>query len=385
MASRLKILFAAYPLSIHLRRWISHIRSEDWEIHLWYSRRGFIPGPDSPDGSRWTRTVREGLPKGVILHAAPVSGESAEAEHLAQTIGQVAPHLVHSICMQEYGYVTREARKAAKGSPPWILSNGGNDLCLYGRFPEHRARCRQTLRSCDFYFAECARDMKLARELGFSGRALPVFPAGGGFDLEALWKKKEVRPSRRRLVLLKGYHHELGRALVGLRAIELCAPFLKGYRIGIYGAKSSRLSASVPLEAERLARKTGLKIGILPEVSHREQLLRHGKARVSIGLAMSDGISASLLEAMVMGSFPIQSSTACAAEWIRHGKTGFIVPPEDPERVARALKRALTDDALVDQAWTENRKVARSRLNSKMIATRIRKAYEHAADVGSAR
>jgi len=78
----------------------------------------------------------------------------------------------------------------------------------------------------------------------------------------------------------------------------------------------------------------------------------YGRARIYIGLSISDAISTSLLEAMVMGAFPIQSCTACADEWIEDGKSGFIVPPEDPHVIAEAIRRALRPlPALLEQKY----------------------------------
>jgi glycosyltransferase involved in cell wall biosynthesis len=105
----------------------------------------------------------------------------------------------------------------------------------------------------------------------------------------------------------------------------------------------------------------------------------HGRARVSIGLSISDAISTSLLEAMLMGSFPIQSHTACADEWLRHGEGGWLVHPEDPAAVADGLRRALTDDALVDRAADLNAAVARERLDAGPIRERVVAAYKWAA------
>jgi glycosyltransferase involved in cell wall biosynthesis len=65
---------------------------------------------------------------------------------------------------------------------------------------------------------------------------------------------------------------------------------------------------------------------------------------------------------MVMGAFPIQSCTACVDEWIEDGKSGFIVPPEDPHIIAAALRRALTEDELVDQAAKINEEIIRQHL-----------------------
>jgi len=101
----------------------------------------------------------------------------------------------------------------------------------------------------------------------------------------------------------------------------------------------------------------------------------YSRSRIYIGLSISDAISTSLLEAMVMGAFPIQSYTACADEWIVDGKSGFIVPPEDPDVIAKAIRRALRDDALVDQAAEINAKTANARLDYSIIQPQVVKMY----------
>jgi glycosyltransferase involved in cell wall biosynthesis len=85
-------------------------------------------------------------------------------------------------------------------------------------------------------------------------------------------------------------------------------------------------------------------------------------ARISVGISASDGIATSALEAMVMGSVPIQSDTACASEWFEDGVSGLSVPADDPGAIARAVERALDDDAWVDAAATRNAAIARERL-----------------------
>ena len=102
----------------------------------------------------------------------------------------------------------------------------------------------------------------------------------------------------------------------------------------------------------------------------------HGKDRLSIGLSISDGLPSSFLEAIVMSAFPIQSNTSCANEWILDGKSGFIVPPEDPEVIAMAIRRALIDDELVDQASTINAIIAEQRLEQSVIKPNVVRMYE---------
>ncbi len=78
---------------------------------------------------------------------------------------------------------------------------------------------------------------------------------------------------------------------------------------------------------------------------------------------------------MVMGSFPVQSRTACADEWVEHGRTGLLVPPEDPEQIEQALRTALGDDALVDAAAGANLETARRRLDQRVVQRQLGHFY----------
>jgi glycosyltransferase involved in cell wall biosynthesis len=134
---------------------------------------------------------------------------------------------------------------------------------------------------------------------------------------------------------------------------------LGGYDVAIYLA-----SHEVRIAAELFERNTGIPVRIIPERTRHQEILKlHGRSRISIGLSISDAISTSLLEAMVMGSFPIQSCTSCADEWIQDGETGILVPPEDPEVVETAIRRAITDDGLVNDAAEKNFRIAKERLD----------------------
>jgi glycosyltransferase involved in cell wall biosynthesis len=135
----------------------------------------------------------------------------------------------------------------------------------------------------------------------------------------------------------------------------------------------------VKIAAELVSQTTGIPIEVIPYCPHEDMLRLFGRARVSIGLSISDAISTTLLEAMVMGSFPIQSCTSCADEWIVDGESGLIVPPEDPEPIAAAIRRAVSDDALVDRAAELNSKIAQERLDQAIIRPQVIAMYERIA------
>lgn len=98
------------------------------------------------------------------------------------------------------------------------------------------------------------------------------------------------------------------------------------------------------------------------------------KSRIYLGVSLSDGISTSLLEALVTGAFPIQTNTSCAADWINTGISGFIIDP-NKESVKEALKEALTNDLLVDSAAEINKKTALVKLEETLIRSKLHNFY----------
>lgn len=378
----MKILIVAMSDSIHTARWISQVADQGWEIHLFPSIDCGITNKEikntvvyhgcySHQKNRQHGVQEKGIPV-YFKEAAFLARKVFERytpdyriNQLARLIDKLQPDIVHSLEIQHSGYLTMEARKRCRRAfPPWIVTNWGSDIYLFGRLAGHEPKIREILSLCNYYSCECRRDVCLAEAYGFTGTVLPVFPNTGGFDLDAVERLRQPGPvSARRLIMLKGYQHWAGRALAGLRALERCADMLGGYEVAIYCA-----TPEVALAAELFTASTGVRTLIVPKDSPHQEILRlHGRARLSIGLSISDAISTSFLEALVMGSFPIQSWTACADEWIEDGKSGLLVPPEDPDVIEQAIRRALIDDDLMDKAAAINAETTRQRLDQRLL------------------
>jgi glycosyltransferase involved in cell wall biosynthesis len=394
----MRILFVSMADSIHTARWIEQIIDQGWDVHLFPSLDSavhpqlrvvtvhdyMIRTPETkgrdlmmPGTLAWHLPCGAGfadrLLKRLRRSKALARWTPQRAVRLAQVIRDIRPDIVHSQEFQRGGYLTLAAKEYMDGFfPKWIVTNWGSDIFYFGHIPEHAPRIRSVLEQCDFYSCECHRDVELGRQFGFTGEILPVFPNTGGFDLEKVKSLRHPgRISERRLIMLKGYQGWVYRALEGLQALASCAKELDGYRIAVYLA-----SPEVVEEAKRLSESKRMAIDIIPYSPHEDILRLHGKARISIGLSISDAISTSFLEAIVMGSFPVQSCTSCADEWVNHGKTGLIVPPDDVPAVTDAIKWALTDDELVDKAAEQNAKMVTERLDSKKIQQQVVQMYE---------
>ena len=385
----MRILFIAMPDSLHTARWIAQIAEQGWDIYLFPAYIG------ATHPKIMNTTVFGSLPRGknglnrtvkfawwtilpfwldyLVTKVMRVPFSACARKALEIIIRWICPDIIHSLEIQHAGYLTFAAKEKLPGKfPAWIVTNWGSDIYLFGRLTEHKAKIQAVLASCDYYSCECQRDIGLAQQLGFKGEILPVLPNTGGFSLhELISLRNDDTPSSRRTILLKGYQNFAGRALVGLQALRICADILDGYCIAIFSA-----SDDVRIAAELFQQDTKIPVEIIPAVSHDAVLGTHAKSRIYIGLSISDAISTSLLEAMVMGVFPIQSCTACADEWIEDGVSGFIVPPEDPHVIAQAIRRAIEDDEMVNRAAEINAQTAAERLDCAIIQPQVVDIYQ---------
>jgi glycosyltransferase involved in cell wall biosynthesis len=388
---RPRILFVAMTGSVHTARWIAQLNGLGWDLHV-------FPVDDAPSHSalrgvtvhdRWGGRAERwsdrefpwpvGVRGGVRVRdefRRIVLPWRERAWRLARLIEHLRPDVVHSLEIQQAGYLTLTAHDLGVAQfPPWMVTNWGSDISLFGRLKDHTRRIQRVMESCQFYTCECRRDVTLARVFGFQGQVLPVVPISGGFPVSEMQSKYVQLPvSSRRLILLKGYQHWAGRALSGIKALEQCASQLKGYQIGIHGGGTP----DVRIAAELLANNARLSVEVYRYLSHDDMLRLYGRARTAIGLSISDGISHGFMEAIIMGAFPIQSYTACVDEWAEDGRTGCFVDPEDPYAIAKAIIRSVTDDALVDRAAEINMRTARERLDHSVVKPQVIGMYERA-------
>jgi len=398
----LKILIVAMSNSIHTARWISQISDQGWDIYLFptdifvgihekinkinicspgilkflirkYKEKGKSKSPGKIENLETLlyQNNHNLNYKDIIKRFLPDN----RLKKLVRTIKNINPDIIHSMHVQEAGYLTLEAKKKIKDRfPDWIVTNWGSEISLFRHIQGQEEKIKDVLAECDYFSSECKRDMKIVKGMGFKGRFLPVIPNSAGLDFEIVNNIKQPGPtSKRRNIMLKGYQNWAGRALVGLRAIERCSDIIKDYNIMIYCA----YTIDIIIAAELFTKRTGIKTEIIPLNTKHEDILRyHGEARISIGLSITDAISTSLLEAMVMGSFPIQSNTSCGDEWFKNNDTGILVHPEDAEEIEKAIRKAIKDNRMVDEAAIKNYSILYKRLEKEKIKSEIINNYK---------
>jgi glycosyltransferase involved in cell wall biosynthesis len=227
-----------------------------------------------------------------------------------------------------------------------ILSTWGSDLIFYSTIEKHRERIKSCLKWVDVLTSERADDFQLAAANGFEGKFIaPMYITIGSEST----RFASVPPSKRKIVMLKGYQNLIGRSLNALAAIKLLSGDARDYEFIVYSA-----SPEVKKQVNLMNEVEGIDIKCIERVSIHEMEELFSRARVAISLAISDGLPSSFVEAMKSGAFPIQSSNSAAVDFLDNGIGGFLVNPEDINEIRNCLQRALVDDELVDSSQGKN-------------------------------
>lgn len=396
VAAARRVLIVGTHNSPHLQRWVTMIARPDTAVVVFPILHVVTPLPGplrvvrldecreslpagiwvvDPDDVRDAAEARQNERDGYVpwVHDFLQTGMMATPQRIIRCIETFRPHLAHSLEIQLAGYSMVEvARRMGPRFPPWAVTSWGSDIYLFRKLPGHPERLTQVCRRADLFMSDCSRDDPVARTFGYTGPCVPAMPASGGMDLAAVPSLAPEPPSRRRRIMVKGQHNWAGRARLALSAVALARHALEGFQICLASP-----SPGTDEWARRLGERLHLDIQVLPRVeSHDEALRRIGEMRAVIGIAISDGISTTALEAMMLGALPIQSSTSCIEEWIDHGRTGFIVSPDDTADMAAALAAAACDDALVDGAAAANFRTISERWNAAVNAGRAWELYD---------
>lgn len=374
-----KVLVVCMLDSVHTARWLRMFKDQPIEFFLFPStpNRKVHPeikkliGKNSKNKANYELNFYIGKFAILIWILGQISKLGYPAKILKKVALKNEVSQIHAIELNHAGYLVSKAFELGLPKEIRIIStNWGSDIYWFKQFPKHKKQLKEILRISDFYTAECVRDLKLATELGFTGEFGEVLPNAGGFEIEQI-EKPTVTPSQRKAIVIKGYESFVGRASMALAAIEETSDLLSGFEIFIYSANRKTIK-----NAKKLVNKTGLKVTTFPKksLSHNEVLDLFRKSRIYVGISLSDAISTSLLEAMISGTYPIQTNTSCAEEWIESGINGSIVKPEVSD-IATQLRKSLSDDELVNNAATINLETSKSRLNSKMIEEKLKSFY----------
>jgi len=251
----------------------------------------------------------------------------------------------------------------------WIYSSWGSDLFYFQNELKYLKDIKRVLPRVNYLFTDCKRDHQIAKNHGFSGQFLGVFPGGGGFDLSEMEQYK-LPNEQRKTILIKGFQGRSGRAISVLKGVECLKKELIDYNIVVFGADDEVFNY-----IKQSVLRDWFNFQIKGKMSHQQVIQLMGQSKIYIGNSNSDGIPNTLLEAICMEIFPIQSNPGGAtAEIIHHHINGMLI--EDCENVSEIKKTILEAISFLSTANYDKKKLL-PELDYNYLQEKVQKIYNH--------
>lgn len=352
--------------SVHVTRWIDNLKDTSHQLY-WFDvmSRGNLETINSViqytdwkkrklpriKGEYFLSKKAPNLYEKIILYL-----EVAANEALENIICHLQPDVIHSFEMQGCNYPILKTMKKYPNIK-WIYSCWGNDLFYFQQFPKHLNKIKEVLTRVNFLHTDCQRDFILASHLGFCGKHLGVIPGGTGYNLENLFSLKNP-VSQRKIILVKGYEHIFGRGLNIVKALQNLTNEINGYEVVVFGAHQRIIDYVI-------SNNLNFKVYNRHALSQQELLVLMGASIIYIGNSISDGMPNTLLEAIIMGAFPIQSNPGgVTAEIIENGINGYLInDAESISEIENLIINTIDNNSLITSAALINEKIAIQRLD----------------------
>lgn len=342
----MKILMVSIP-TLHFFRWANQLQDAEHEVY-WFD----ITGMSQPVSKiSWIKQkldwklkwdypgrllVKNKFPK--LYKFIQQFNEKDTAKTFENYLNEIQPDVVHSFALYLSCSPIIEVMEK-NPTQKWIYSSWGSDLFYFQNEPTYLKDIKRVLPRINYLFTDCQRDYEIAKQYGFTGEFLGVFPGGGGFELNEMEKYK-LPISQRKTILIKGFQGRSGRAIPVLKAIATLKEQLLNYEIVVFGSDPQTFEYVTNSELKKWKN-----FQILGKIPHEEVLKLMGKSLIYIGNSNSDGMPNTMLEAIFMGAFPIQSNPGGAtAELIQNGANGLLIEDcEDVQKIKEIVNHAINN------------------------------------------
>lgn len=373
----MKILLVAIP-NHHFFQWTNQLKDSGFEVY-WFDITdggGFVEKINwvkqfNGWRLRWNYPFRYKIKKYFpklysLLEKITVNKTEVVFDKILK---KIQPDIVHCFEMQLAGLPILPVMQNNK--IPFVYSSWGSDMYDYQKLGVTNVQAKLFLNRVNYLITDCHRDFNIAQNLGFKNKFLGVFPGNGGIEIETDF----IQPiDNRKIICIKGYDDGIGKAILVLKAIE-SVQFDQSIDFLIFSAdeivekylKISEYFKSKKVEV--ISRKSFLQNKIL--------LQKLGSCLLYIGNSTSDGMPNSLLEAMGMGVFPIQSNPGnVTEEIISYGENGYLIQnSNDVSEIASHIIDVLQDKGLLETAKKYNTKFIAENYNRNQLKNKIVSLY----------
>ncbi len=361
MRSEVKLILLGDAAHVNVQRWCQGLTKAGAEVHV--------------------LTFAGHVPQAAATHRLPAVPRLAKLRYfmtipyVRRLIRTIRPEVVAAYYVTGYGTLA-----AWSGFHPLVQVTSGSDILLAPQHPILRHIVKFNLSRADLVTAWAPHMAQAARQVGVSDDRLFVLPRGiPARDFTSHHCPSPSKDETIRLICTRtlklSYHID-----ILIYAVQI----LKERGI----SSSLTLAGSGPLREELLAltRQLGIEqqVFFAGFVSNEHLPALLAEHNVYISPVKSDGVSASLLEAMAVGLLPIVPDHPANQLWIKSGDNGLLLGDPSPKDVAQAVMQALVDVELRQRAWRENPDRVRARAdfdhNSQVFVERFQQLVRKKSD-----
>ena len=330
----LKIVVLGDANSINVQRWQQGLASAGADVHLLS-----IHIKDSTLDHMYPLSVPHipWLPKKLRYFTAISAAR--------KMIAALKPDLLIGYFVTGYGTVS-----AFSGFHPMVQITSGEDILTSPSNPIMRPLIKHNLAKADLIVAWAPHMAEAAKALGCPDEK--VFTLPRGIPLDVFRGKRAPQPENNAPIRLIST-----RSLYPIYNIDVEIQTIKRLRDrGVDCTLTIVGDGPLRTDLEALVKELALDqyirfVGIVPNEQLPSLLIQHP---YYIALPTIDGVSASLLEAMATGIFPIVYDNLANQYWIQSGHNGLLLNSLEPDYIADVILRAVNDRDLRHYAWEHN-------------------------------
>ncbi|GEM_PF-2172356 len=381
----LKVALLGPANSVHVQRWANYFNDIGWEVHvLSYT----FPGENKlrPDVSfhhlfhlRYAENFIE-----------PVN-RRVRVREIKKILGEIKPDILHAHDLAKYGEYAY-----LSGFRPYILTNWGlmslTHVTNYMHFfTKKLGKRRYELRKKAFEEAAAITVLVnhakklISKRFNIPEEKIHAFPWGVDLSIFNTERKAEAEALRETLDI-----PEDARVVLSPRNMS---PFynidkiLAGFAhaIDTTGRQDLYLvllRAGGEEKYEKKLKKLASKLGVREKtrfvsdfIPHKQMAVYYNMADVAVMIPEKDQGPLSMYEAMACGCVVIATDIPGNREMVKHGKTGFLVDPQDIHSISEYIIRSVEDEEFRENAIKNNLEWVRENADWKKNSLKMEELY----------
>lgn len=267
---------------------------------------------------------------------------------IRRAVKRCQPDILIGYRVSSYGFLA-----ACCGFHPLVLAAQGYNIDNPEQSWLKERFIRFAIARADRYYAWGEHMGQCFQELGARQEKVRVCPRG--VDVER-FRLADYPAGELTMVMTRGLKPGYGLELPFHAMAELARRQV-GFRFLVAG------DGPLKEELQGLARRLGLadRVEFLGHVDNSRLPEVLGRAHVYLSPVPTDGVSASLLEAMACGLVPVVIDNVANRLWIEEGRNGYLVAADSVPAMAEALLRVAHAETPIEQMRQLNRAIVEER------------------------